>query len=454
MRIIDYELSEKDKELIKEYSIFEDDLLVTCEDIYQDSVALLNVGYEHVYKHLVPFKILYEEAARMYVAGEEERWDAAVSKLFRCRRDIVELSQGNFFKSLFHSTELTYEDKVKVLLEGIKVSMKKLLEDGSSSSGSLPTPYSMLGDIMSCLMPATKKICPGEIQAGDGFSRDGAEGCEKLKESQVIRDALSKLVQVVYDEGKFNIFKLAKNFVLSLSQKDGSDLRDVWVGNTFAFRKMRKYSDIRYVQKKDLALPGEVFDSKFIKKSFIIAQPRERFEKSQLVYVLADCSGSMSGYGTREMFMKAILLSLGRDALERECQFYFRWFNHDVREVYKMTGWSQWSAFAREVLEMNMGGGTNIHNALAYAGDDIRKSKEIKDETEIIVITDGTESVHKDEIAERLKGVTRAYAVLLERVNKEIFREYEKAFTAVLMAQTGTVEEAMQAGLKFVEDIY
>jgi uncharacterized protein with von Willebrand factor type A (vWA) domain len=99
-----------------------------------------------------------------------------------------------------------------------------------------------------------------------------------------------------------------------------------------------------------------------------------------------------------------------------------------------------------------MDGGTNIHNALAVADKDILTKKDIVEDVELVVITDGTEYIHDEELKERIKA--KKHCILLEDPrDKEVMDSYERGFDTVLVAEASSIEEATAEGLKFVKQM-
>lgn len=178
----------------------------------------------------------------------------------------------------------------------------------------------------------------------------------------------------------------------------------------------------------------------------MVPQYRERKKRKQLIYVLGDVSSSMGGE-RREMFMKAVMISLGRKAIEDTGRMFYRFFESSPHALKGLTARYQWPSFSEEIIDKQMSGGTSIHNAVAQASEDIEKIKEVDDETELVLITDGTELLDADEINKRV--TCKKYCILLESVGSSMLDSYKKCFDTVLVANVSSVDDAMKHGLEF-----
>ena len=455
--MLNYELTEYDLELIEECTKFEENSWLVSQHVYEDIIACLKLGYRRLPRYLVDFKQLYAETARKFSTQKNGNYEDILKKVFEARRDIIEFAEGDLLKDLRRDRNLTYDQKVKLLLLGMEQVLKDILKpkdqpqvksikDVNKSS----TPYKTYGNLLSNIVPPT----PNQgIKAKSSFSNRAAnEEAEDVLEN-VNKDRILDLIKKIYKLNANKLFKLAQNFNLSLKGSEKIEYKEVKIGDSVKFRKMRNIDDLLKIRKQDWALPEEVFDVKLMKKNFLIEQPTKKVSRTQLIYVLADASGSMSdmGVGIREGFMKAILVSLGRNAIESRAILYFRFFNSLSSPLYKLQKRSEWFHFMNQVLDKRMTGGTDINVALHDAARDIEETNFVDGRTEIVLITDGTEFIDPDEIHEKIK--VPIHAVLLEMSNDNVIASYTRAFTSLIVSKSNNMEEAMKDGLKLMEVI-
>lgn len=454
MRMINYPLDEHDQELIESATQYAENLWIVPKHCYEDIVAVLKAGYEHVWRHLVPFDALYSGAKDEYVANKQIRGKATfhsiLSQLFDSRRDIVEFAQGDLIRDLYHDTSMEYDDKVRVLLQGMEVVLDSILNPQSGGKGGAPSqsPYKAYGDMLESLAPPRPKSEEGGESQHSGRMKEEVNEMYRASRSASYADTLKKLIRKVYDTGKQALFTLAANFDYTLQHKDGSQLKEAFIGNTVKTRRMRGMADLKNLRPIDLTYDQAQFDAQLARKSFRIEQPMERYQKNQLIYVLADSSGSMD-CRLREQFMKAVVISLGRNAIENNGHLYLRWFTSSPSPLYKISTRDHWYGFLERVVDKSMNGGTNLHSALFQASDDIQNSSEVVDETEIVLVTDGTESANPEEIAERVK--VPCHVILLEEPAAHVLEGYKECFKSVTLVHADTLESALEGGIEFLK---
>lgn len=449
MRMLLLDLTQEDLCLIKKAKDFGQNTWMVTQDIYEDIVACLTLGPEVMHIHLVSFDSLYEEAASQFVNIKGIRFSEIMEKLFECRRDLVAFADGDLLRDLYCDTVLTHEQKVELLLEGmvnILENMFNLSQDSLSGKGLEGTPYRMFGDILGSLAPPSRTRNGSTHLSGRGSSFNDPD--LKKTEANKLYKNLMELMSSLCSKKRQELFKLSQKFNLSLKGKEGCIYRDVFIGNSVRFRKMRSLNEIRNISAADWALPEQAFDAKLAKKNFMIRQPTDKYEKSQLIYVLADKSGSMNE-GVRELFVKALMLSLGKNCIIREGKLYSRWFNDSVTELKTLEKRSDWYAYVNDTVCKKMSGMTNLHRALHVAAEDIADNAEVFDETEIILVTDGTVDVNAEEIRRRIPYPI--HVVLLAKPSKELLNSYRKTFDTVIVTQAVSIEDALNGGMQLIK---
>lgn len=513
MRMIDFKLSGDDLDMIDEYTKFGEYLYMVSSDIYKDIVSLLYIGPDSLSKFLVPFDDLYEEVTRRRVANEPDTptYSQGLEKLFQARRDIVEFSTGDLFQDIYESNK-PFEQKAEILLKGMEEVLKLLMTDPENLPPGLTvygfianpppakpekkeeekavdpnaediddkvpvsgvvqddaeqndvetpddvvpvpamilniTPYKAYGHILDSLVPPR----PRNKNKGAPSDTSGRENEESdIQKKDILddlRNNIGKLVRKVFGQGRYNIFDLAKNFYLSYDRTKCGEWRDSPVGDSLRIRPMRSMADLYKVPLNRLFLPDEILEMKVMRKEMLVTQYRKRQDKRQLVYVLADISYSMA-METREQFMKAVLLSIGRKTLEDEGRLFFRFFSSGYSAIYELSERGRWTSFVETVLGIEMDGGTDVHKAMYKGGQDIEEQREIDDKTELVLITDGTAWIEPGEIKERVKA--RRHCILLEQPQSEVLSGYKEAFDNVLVSKVPTLIDARERGLEFTK---
>lgn len=450
MRMILFDLAPKDLDIIRKVKDFGQNTWMVTQDIYEDIIACLCLGPESMHHHLVSFDTLYEESANLFANVKGIKYNELLEQLFNCRRDVVEFAAGDLLRDLYEDRVLLHEEKVEILLEGIVNVLENMFNPQDpnvpkSSPMDSRSPYKAFGDILSSLSPPSRRKNGGAVSSrGASYTEPDLEKDQAKK----LYKNLMRLMGGLFSANKQDLFVLAQKFNISLKSKDGSAYRDVFIGNSLRFRKMHKLSEIRNISPIEWALPDQAFDIKLAKKNFLVRQPTDKYEKSQLIYVLSDRSGSMKT-GARELFVKAIMLSMGKNCVARNGKLYSRWFNDKLTGLRTLSKREHWYDFVNDTIEKPMVGSTDLHHALYTAGEDIKNNEEVFDETEIIVVTDGTVYVDADEIHHRI-NIPIHVVLLAYPKDKTCLDSYRRAFDTVIIAQASNLQEALSVGMQLI----
>lgn len=168
-------------------------------------------------------------------------------------------------------------------------------------------------------------------------------------------------------------------------------------------------NDIKSTTPSTFAYPKELIYALYAQKRLPKYDARSE-ENEKIRYVLFDKSGSMTGAKLR--FAKIVAISLFISAIKEKGDFYITYFDTEPQEkieVLKNTKRDD-KDIALSMLESVSGtGGTSIITAIAEACFDLSKNKARK-KREIILITDGQDSINEWQVRELLK---KAHADLI-----------------------------------------
>ena len=161
-------------------------------------------------------------------------------------------------------------------------------------------------------------------------------------------------------------------------------------------------SDLERVVPTELALPDEVFYSKFAESQLLLYERRLK-EEEGAIHVLLDKSGSMEG--EKIIWAKAVAMALFNKARKENREFYIRFFDeypHDLVKVPKNVKSEDVLKLVEYIGKVSAGGGTDITRAIVTATEDIRQGK-VKGTSDIILITDGEDEISEEKVLKELK---------------------------------------------------
>ena len=108
------------------------------------------------------------------------------------------------------------------------------------------------------------------------------------------------------------------------------------------------------------------------------------------------------GYESKQDWVSTILLDRLRYVMKEECELYFSFFEHDVKDIHfhKMTNREEALSFWRQFKNRSTGGDTAIGNVINYMNQKINESRKSgifynlnhrfdEDTPEVLIINDG-----------------------------------------------------------------
>lgn len=195
-------------------------------------------------------------------------------------------------------------------------------------------------------------------------------------------------------ERELDIFFLARKKELIERYKVDQKITSVpFPDNEMTVKQMSDYQEILKTIPTQFALDDTLFDQKLIKKELLVREYQSRRLKRQALYLLVDVSGSMNG--RKNIYACAVALALVRQAVSEGSIYFLRFFDHEPHPLIKIKTQKDAKKMADMLLGQPFsGGGTSIQNAIEQAVEDISKDQEGFEKAEIMVITDGEDTLH------------------------------------------------------------
>ena len=238
------------------------------------------------------------------------------------------------------------------------------------------------------------------------------------------------------EQNDFSTMELASDMVKgkSIWLKISRKLESLVSLRTFAYRKTVADIEGKSVRSRPIENPNEInkltsaeWSNPEYLRMFRIAsrqaQIRERvsiIEKKQLLYMLIDSSGSMSG--DRIHIAGGVLMNRLKAVVKGEAEVFIRFFDGEVYEEHHASNAEEAQKLMEFFEKKNFSGGsTRIAKALRTARDTI-KDKMSKDEVyvlpEIVIVTDGEDDLR--ELKARDFKPTVVHSIIIENDSKEL----------------------------------
>ncbi len=489
--LVDYDLYPEEQQLIEsevqKYPHLKDVDITLFSDLY----PAIKFGYSEFKYLLNPFRKLYKEAAEKFIGNYNKSFREAIDEIFDRRRDLLRIASTHFIEDL-HNAEITMAEKIQSmcammagLIEARQQAQKQSQQQSNSSQNSssgpggpgqgasgagvnIPGIYSDFAEVLDTLSPPEAgneedtDLDADTDDEWDGTQSSSGRGKIRAKDIQHklrSKDRVQNIMRIfkqVSSSDDLKLFKLANNFSQVLREKVSEEIEDVKIGEKRTFRKMRNLKELHNIALSSWSLPDEIFDIRLMKKDFIVEQHQTLVHKSQVLFVLADVSGSMSSFN-RMVFMQAILLSLCKNALENRSKIYYRFFDDNIHPYFKVENVKDWNKFLNTVVSVKDQGGTDIPRTL-YDTLEIIKGEKLKtaerhveENIEILLLTDGTEFLAADQIKDRL--TVPMHTVLIDPGKgssdvKSLVDSYSIFSKNVLIAETEDMSKTKDSGIK------
>jgi uncharacterized protein with von Willebrand factor type A (vWA) domain len=163
------------------------------------------------------------------------------------------------------------------------------------------------------------------------------------------------------------------------------------------------------------------------------------------IYLLTDKSGSMDG--DKIKWAKATAIALLTKARKEQRAFYLRFFDSSPHTLIKISKRPK----PREVIEtvkyvarVAGSGGTDISKAVLTACDDI-KSSSVRGASDIVLITDGEDSISVNYIAKKVRDANaRLITVMIMGENRDL-RDISEAYLRVVKLSKDEILKVVEA---------
>jgi uncharacterized protein with von Willebrand factor type A (vWA) domain len=230
--------------------------------------------------------------------------------------------------------------------------------------------------------------CGGQgISSGDDTNFT-AKGKRILKNAMQLAD--SRLAEILAVSRKMKSFSKLRT---SKIQEFTPDVEGSQVRN----RTMQNYGELARMkasQYADKVYTPHLFNYRSVTQQYMIRERGRFLEKKQLLYLLVDCSGSMTEDGSSRINMAAgILINRLMAVTKGDANVYWRFFDTVAHDVTFVDDKFKAQASISKILEQGQyeGGGTNFDNAILSAVEHIESLKETMKyaKPEIFMVTDG-----------------------------------------------------------------
>ncbi|MEM4829304.1 MAG: VWA domain-containing protein, partial [Zestosphaera sp.] len=189
-------------------------------------------------------------------------------------------------------------------------------------------------------------------------------------------------------------------------------------------------SDLERLVPAQLALPRKYLLLSYAESKLLLYDKKISKSLGPL-YLLTDKSGSMEG--EKMEWAKATAIALLIKSRREVREFYLRFFDgapHDLIRISRKASFSEFLNLIRNLARVKSGGGTDITKAITTACDDIICSGLIKRDSDIVVITDGEDTLSVTTLRRKLKQANaRLFSVMIQGDNKDLKMLSERYLT-------------------------
>lgn len=253
-------------------------------------------------------------------------------------------------------------------------------------------------DLLDQIAELKNKNSEESNEAGAGFGGKGIADCSltgpTAKSKRVLRNAMfladKQLAEVLRISRKMKAFSKLKTAKIQEFTPDveGNQVRNRVMNN---YGELARIKSEQYAQK--VTMP-KIFNYRTVTNQYMIRERGKFLEKKQLLYVLVDCSGSMTEDGSSRINMAAgILVNRLMAVAKGDATVYWRFFDTIAHDCEFVDNKEKAQKSISKILEQAHydGGGTNFDTALTTAVEHIESLRESMQfaKPEIFMVTDG-----------------------------------------------------------------
>lgn len=268
--------------------------------------------------------------------------------------------------------------------------------------------------------PSRDKSGVGGRNMGEGKeTKFTAKGKNVLKNAMILAD--SRMAEILRVSRKMKAFSKLKTSKIQEFTPDTE-------GNQVRNRTMQNYGElarIKSTQYSQKVTTPSLFNYRSVTNQYMIRERGRFIEKKQLLYVLVDCSGSMTeDEHTRINMAAGILVNRLMAVAKGDATVYWRFFDTVAHAATFVDNKEKAQESIAKILETESydGGGTNFDVAINSAVEHIESLKETMEyaKPEIFMVTDGGCQCHLTRAD--LKGI-KLHAGLVAHENPRQLRE-------------------------------
>lgn len=215
------------------------------------------------------------------------------------------------------------------------------------------------------------------------------------------------------------VFRLAQVLELGIaSSKDMKKVKADDPNDHMTTGTMDEVKDVVHASPVDLVQDEDLLNKKIACKELQVKKYEASKAKKQLLHVMLDVSGSMSAEMwapmTRADVARSVVMAMLSRVVNKGDRLFLRPYTGAPGPLHRAFNVDEVRALGQKLRDWRFdGGGTRTHDAIMQAIHDIQNAADpMIDRAEILVITDGTDTLHVDEI-NKAKGKIKIHFLLI-----------------------------------------
>jgi len=198
-------------------------------------------------------------------------------------------------------------------------------------------------------------------------------------------------------EKELEIFYVARKREIIEKYRKDEVLESVpYPDNEMTIKNIDRYQELLKTIPTQYAFDDDIFMQKLLKKELLVRDYQSRRLKKQALYLLIDVSGSMDDNGKQKsIYASGVALAFVRQAISEGSVYFLRFFDGTPHKLHRITTKKDAEKMAEILVKKPYsGGGTRIDSAIKQAIEDITKDPVKFEKAEIMIITDGYDTVN------------------------------------------------------------